>query len=118
MRFTIPRNVKKGQSFMGLELVGWIWMAVTLPICILIGWGVFQITASIIGGIVLGAGLTGIFYFLFTVDEKTGTMNLGFILDIASWYQSQKIHLFWGETSHGKIDTLLVRVNLQRRERE
>jgi hypothetical protein len=118
MRFTIPRNVKKGQSFMGLELVGWIWMAISLPICILLGWGVFLLTASIIGGIVLGGALTGIFYFLFTVDEKTGAMNLGFLLDIASWYQSQKIHVFWEEASHGKIDSLLVRVNFQRREGE
>ncbi|WP_028777324.1 hypothetical protein [Shimazuella kribbensis] len=118
MRFTIPRNVKKGQSFMGLELVGWIWMAVTLPICILIGWLVFKITASIIGSIVLGASLIGIFYFLFTVDEKTGNMNLGFLLDIVTWYRSKKIHLFWKGASYDNIHTLLVRVNLQKRERE
>lgn len=117
MRFVIPRNVKKGQSFMGLELVGWIWMAVAAPLCVLLGWGVFAITASMIGSIVVGGSLIGVLYFLFTVDEKTGAMNLGFLLDIINWYQSKKIHL-WQGGAHDNLYTLMVRVNLQKREGE
>lgn len=103
---------------MGLELVGWIWMALSVPICILLGWLVLIITSSMLGAITLGASLAGVFYFLFMVDERTGAMNIGFLFDIYAWYQSQKINLFWGEDYDDKIDTLLVRVNLQRRESE
>ncbi|KPC73956.1 MULTISPECIES: hypothetical protein [Laceyella] len=119
MRYTIPRNVKKGQSFLGLEFKGWIYFAPTAVACGAIGWGCYLLTQTPVAGVMVAGTLGGMFFYLFMTDERSGAMNGAFLIDILKWAYSQKVRLYWGEQHHGeKIDTLKIRVDLKKRERE
>jgi hypothetical protein len=118
MRYMIPRNVKKGQSFMGLELKGWLLLAATAPIFILLGWGCYQVTGNGMAGIMIAAIPSGLLYYLFTVDERTGAMNVIFLVEMFRWMRAAKIQYLWEDQYDEKIATIQVRVNFKRREKE
>jgi hypothetical protein len=118
MRYMIPRNVKKGQSFMGLELKGWLLLAATLPVYILLGWVGQGVTGNGTVGIMIAVVPAGMSYYLFMIDERTGVMNITFLVEMVKWMKAAKIQYLWEDQYDEKIETLQVRVNFEKREKE
>lgn len=98
MKYRIPRNVKTGLAFMGLELKAWL---LFIPIvCILIAFFIFLIPKSEIKvlGVVFSIALT---HLMFQTDEKTGVWNVSLFVERIKWiYVSEKIiYPTWSEDS-------------------
>jgi hypothetical protein len=118
MRYMIPRNVKKGQSFMGLELKGWLLFTATAPIFILLGWGCYHVTENGMVALMIAATPSGVLYYLFMIDERTGAMNITFLVEMFKWMNAAKIQYLWEDQYGEKIATLQVRVDFKKREKE
>jgi hypothetical protein len=118
MRYIIPRNVKKGQVFLGLDLKGWLFFALAGSLCVGLGWVCYQLSDNLAVSFILGGACTGLFYFLFQVDEQTGTMNGSFFVEIVRWLYSEKVKIFWEVYDYEKFQTLTIRVDLKKRETE
>jgi hypothetical protein len=118
MRYMIPRNVKKGQSFMGLELKGWLLFAAIAPIFILLGWGCSHVTGSGMAAVMIAATPSGLLYYLVMIDERTGAMNVTFLVEMFKWMNATKIQYLWEDQYGEKIETLQVRVDFKKREKE
>lgn len=118
MLFTIPRNVKKGQSFLGLELKGWILFVLTAPVCVGIGWAILLLSGKPPLGYILGGSLLGLFYYMYSIDERTGAMNGVFLIDLIDWMYAEKIQIYWRDDYYEQVKTLMVRVNFEEWEKE
>jgi len=87
MKFKIPRNVKSGMSFAGLEIWGWVYF---LPTFIVLG-GLDFIIISFLPVKIIGLSLIFAFsFFAFMNDESTGAMNIAIFTDFWKWYRSSK----------------------------
>lgn len=112
MKYRIPRNVKQGLSFMGLELKGWL---LYLPTVIILGFFiVFLIPSMKIKVISLFFVIT-LTHVLFQKDEKTGVMNVTLFTERIRWiYLNEKIiEPVWSEEFE-RTSTLQITVQKQR----
>lgn len=118
MRYSIPRNVKKGRDFLGLELKGWLLFAVTLPFFIGLGWLSYLAVQREPVGFIIGGTFAGCMYYLCMIDERTGAMNGSFLVEMIRWLYSEKVQVFWEDLDNEKIHTLSIRVDFKKRETE
>lgn len=94
--YRIPRNVKSGLSFIGLEVKGWL---LFLPTIVVFGGLALLLVPDLKLKIVLCVLTLGISYFSFMVDEHTGAMNYTAFTEFLKWYKSDKvIEPIWDES--------------------
>lgn len=111
--------MKSGQSFLGLELKGWLYFGAIVPGILLLGWLSYQVMMNGILSFSIVGLISGLFYYLFMVDERTGVMNGQFLKELVDWFYAEKVQIFfWEDQFYDKIHTLRIRVNLKKKKEE
>lgn len=115
-KYRIPRNIKTGMSFMGLELKAWLMF---LPIVIIfVAFFFFLVPKPEIKilGIVFSVALT---HLMFQTDEKTGVLNISLFVERIKWiYLGDKIiYPTWSEDSE-RTSGINITVQEQKRRRD
>ncbi len=88
MKYFIPRNVKVGQTFMQLELKGWLYFIPTLLVLLGISFLIPKIEVRVIS-IIFNVFLS---HYMFQMDERTGVMNIVLYLEYLVWsYRTEKL---------------------------
>lgn len=111
-KFRIPRNVKQGLMFMGLELKGWL---LYLPTVLVLGALVILLIPNMKIKVIVLFFVIALSHVLFQTDEKTGVMNITLFTDRMRWiYFSEKIiEPVWSEEFE-RTSTLQITVQKQR----
>lgn len=107
MKYHIPRNVKKGMDFLGLDWKGWL---LFLPTVIVFGGATILIIPIFKLKVILLLLILGISYVMFQVNENSGAMNYHFVTEFINWLKSEKnADIYWEE--HDKYTSLKMKVN-------
>lgn len=92
VKYRIPRNVKKSISFLGLELLGWMYY---LPISIVLGFLSLTIPKPELRFVCLLASFV-LPHFACQTDERTGKLNISFLFEYIEWvFSSKKVEPVW-----------------------
>lgn len=107
MKYQIPRNVKSGLSFGGLEFKGWL---LFLPTIIVFGGAAMLLIPKLEVKVVAILLIVGTAYLMFQVNENTGTMNYTDLTDILAWFRNKKeIEPVWDDEFDRQY-TILMKV--------
>lgn len=117
MRYKIPRNIKVGLSFMGLQLIGWLLFLPSAGMSVLLAFLAFKFLTPQ-AGVMIGLIGVGLFYYCYQVDEKSGTMNISWLFERIRWSRGPKIiEPVWGE-EYGKFGSLNIKSVSQKGKRD
>lgn len=112
MKRRVARMMKKGETFLGLELRGFVRFLPTSALLITLTYVVYLSVSRtwviLVGGIVA----IGIPYVLFFTEEKTGKMGYQIAMDIISMLLSKKQYsLNWeGLEDYDRSQSLSIRI--------
>lgn len=108
MKYKIPRNVKRGLSFLGLEFQGWVYYTPTVLVLSALAFEIPYPKAQFVM-LVLAVILP---HFAFQTDEKTGKLNFSFLNDYMKWLCSKKIiEPVWGDED-ARQESLQIQLRL------
>jgi hypothetical protein len=117
MKYKIPRNIKIGLSFLGLDLIGWILFIPSVALIIGLAYLSFIFLNAKIAAMILLIGV-GFTYYSLQVDPKTGTMNISWIFERIRWIKETKIiEPVWGE-EYDKFNSLKIKSVFKKRNRD
>lgn len=109
MRYKIPRNIKLGLSFLGLQLKGWLLFVPSLIIIGLITYLIFIVNYKL--AVMFAMVGVGVAYFAFQTDEKTGQMNVSWVFEYLRWERENKIIEPAWDISFNRFQSLKMKVN-------
>ncbi len=107
MKFQIPRNVKTSFTFLGLEWKGWL---LFLPTIALFGGLAYLLIPDIKARFIFIFFVLGIAFFMYQVDEASGAMNFSFLVDLFTWYRSEKVIEPVWDGNYSKDKTIMTTI--------